>query len=309
MNYDRATSEAVCVVIVTYNPDVTRLGEILRAAAAAVDWAVVVDNGSAEFDEQSVIAALPTVILRRFPDNFGIGVAQNDGIVVARSLGARFVLFLDQDSVPQQGMVARLLVALGQEVARGEAVACVGPQVRLPGVGRLSAFTTLGWIRSHRVSCRKDGSLVPCDLLISSGMLIPMSVLDELGGMDERLFIDQIDTEWCLRARAKGYKIFGVCGAALEHRLGESHRRLWFGRWRRLPRHKAFRYYYIFRNTILLTRREYISLKYTVVHAKWLLALFLVYGLFTRERNGELRMMVKGLRDGLRGVTGKLASA
>ena len=293
----------------TYNPDIAWLERVLRAVAAAVDWVVVVDNDSAELDEQSIIGAFQNVILRRFPENLGIGAAQNAGIAVARQLAAKFVLFLDQDSVPEGGMVAKLFVALRQEVARGKAVACVSPQVRLPGAGRLSAFTTLGWIRSHRVPCTNDCMVVQCDLVISSGMLIPMAVLDALGGMDEQLFIDQVDTEWCLRARAKGYKIFGVCGAVLEHRLGESYRRLWLGRWRRLPRHKAIRYYYIFRNTVLLTRREYVSFKYTVVHAKWLLALFLIYGLFTRERNGELRMMLKGVRDGLLGVTGKLASA
>ena len=61
--------------------------------------------------------------------------------------------------------------------------------------------------------------------------------------MEEALFIDQVDTEWCLRARSMGYRVFGACGAILEHRLGEAYYRIWFGRWRQLPRHKPFRYY------------------------------------------------------------------
>jgi rhamnosyltransferase len=124
--------------------------------------------------------------------------------------------------------------------------------------------------------------------------------------MEESLFIDQVDTEWCLRARSKGYRIFGVCGAVLEHRLGETAQRVWTGRWRRLPRHKPFRYYYIFRNTILLCRRPYVPGRWVLFNLRWLVVLFITYGLLTRVRTGELGMMVKGAVDGVRGVTGKL---
>ena len=130
--------------------------------------------------------------------------------------------------------------------------------------------------------------------------------MDKVGLMEEGLFIDQVDTEWCLRARAAGYRVFGACGAVLDHRLGDSSNRLWFGRWRRLPRHQAFRYYYIFRNTVLLFRRRYVSVKWITFQLHWLGALFLLYGVLNRHRHGELRMMVKGFADGIRGVTGKL---
>jgi 2-polyprenyl-3-methyl-5-hydroxy-6-metoxy-1,4-benzoquinol methylase len=90
----------------------------------------------------------------------------------------------------------------------------------------------------------------------------------------------------------------------MEHRLGEAHSRIWLGRWRHLPRHRPFRYYYIFRNSLLLFRREYASLKWIWFQAQCLGALFLRYGLFGRD--GELRMMLKGAAHGLRRVTGKL---
>jgi len=78
------------------------------------------------------------------------------------------------------------------------------------------------------------------------------------------------------------------------------------GRWRRLPRHKPLRYYYIFRNTLLLSGRSYVSVRWILSQVKWLTALFLAYGLFAWPRTGELPMMVKGIVHGIRGVTGKL---
>jgi rhamnosyltransferase len=93
----------------------------------------------------------------------------------------------------------------------------------------------------------------------------------------------------------------------LQHRLGETTRRFWAGYWRRLPRHKPFRYYYIFRNTILISRRKYIPWRWKLFNARWLVALFLLYGVFTLDRRGELGMMVKGTLHGIRGVTGRMS--
>ena len=82
------------------------------------------------------------------------------------------MLFLDQDSVPQPGMTGRLLRALQSYEARGVKVACVGPRMRCYG----------------SLTRRRQ----QCDVLVSSGSLVPMAVLDEVGGMEEAFFIDQV---------------------------------------------------------------------------------------------------------------------
>jgi rhamnosyltransferase len=244
--------------------------------------------------------------LRRLDTNKGIGAAQNQGVALARGMGCRYVLFLDQDSVPQADMVKSLSHTLERLRSEGHKVACVGPRVRFPGSGDLSVFARPGWIRQRRTPCRDVEMAIECDFLISSGSLIPLDVIDVVGGMEEDLFIDQVDTEWCFRARSKGYCVYGACGAILEHSLGETIHRIWMGRWRRLPRHKPLRYYYIFRNTLLLSGRSYVSVRWILSQVKWLTALFLAYGLFAWPRTGELPMMVKGIVHGIRGVTGKL---
>jgi len=68
-----------------------------------------------------------------------------------------------------------------------------------------------------------------------------------VGLMDEDLFIDHVDSEWCFRAKAKGFQLFGVGGAAMTHALGERRKEIWFLRRRIVTLHKPFRYYYIFR--------------------------------------------------------------
>jgi rhamnosyltransferase len=296
--------ESLYAVVVTYNPNHARLIQVLRSAHSSVERVVLVDNGSEHLDDVSLTAACPSLVIKRMGTNTGIGAAQNQGISEAIRLGASQILFLDQDSVPESGMVHSLSSTLRLLTDLKIKVGCVGPRIRTPD-GARSFFAKLGWFRVKNVGCSEDEKAVECDFLLSSGTLVPAHVLKEVGNLDEKLFIDLVDTEWCFRARAHGYRIFGDCHAALEHRLGEQTERVWLGRWRQIPRHKPFRYYYMFRNALLMTRRAYVPLKWKLFYCKILLGLFLAFGLFG-GRKGDMAMMIKGVLHGVRGVTGKL---
>ena len=132
--------------------------------------------------------------------------------------------------------------------------------------------------------------------------------LEILGLMDEGLFIDHLDTEWFLRAGAAGWQSFGVCDAVMDHGLGERTVRVWLGRWRYLPVHQPFRYYYVYRNSVLLWRRAYPSARWKPTDMLRLAKMFLVFSLFTGDRRQNLAMMIRGIRDGLKGRAGQLHS-
>jgi rhamnosyltransferase len=300
------SSTNVCALIVTFNPDPVRLGQILAVLADDVACTVIVDNGSAQFSADALHSCLPNLLLKRLPQNAGIAVAQNEGIALARGRGYGYVLLLDHDSVPEAGMVRHLAAAMTRLQTQAVKVCCVGPRLRSRHDGQLNQFTRLGWWRVRIEPCQHAESVVEVDFLISSGSLIPMAAFDDVGVLEARLFIDQVDSEWCMRARAKGWRIFGACGAVLEHGLGEYWGRMWLGRWRYQPRHKPFRYYYIFRNTILVCCRGYVPMQFRIFNLKWLTLLFLMWGVFARDRQGELAMMLKGVWHALRGITGKM---
>ena len=301
-----ASGAGTCAVIVTFHPDMERLRECVAALADSVATVVIVDNGSPNVDDDALRPLHGTVLIRRLGRNEGVSAAQNIGIALARERGHSHVLLLDQDSVPHASMVERLCHCLNHLRAQGNRVACVGPRIRLSDGTRSAGFTTFGWLGPRQVRCADGTTAVECHILMASGCLIPLDVLEKAGAMDETFFIDQVDTDWCLRVRARGYRVFGACDALLDHRLGERILRVWLGRWRRLPRHMPVRYYYIFRNTILLARRRYAPLKWVLGNLRWLVALLVFFGLPNPGRGGELRMMCKGIVDGLRGVGGKL---
>jgi rhamnosyltransferase len=277
---------SVCAVVVTYFPDWERLDQVLESLAGQVAAVVMVDNSADPVVAQRLQALAESGRVTELvlsTSNSGVGAAQNLGIEVAQRRDSSHVLLMDQDSVASSTMVERLLAAASALESEGRRVAAVGP-------------STAG-----EVAPGSHPREVP--MIIASGSLIPTAVLRAVGGMDADLFIDQVDTEWCLRARSRGYAAF-VTDAVLDHQLGDATTTLWVGRVRRVSSHSPERHYFNVRNSIALYRRPYIGRAYTLRDSTRLMKLFVHAAAVERPRRSHVRLMLQGVRDGWRGTTG-----
>src|SRR5690606_31053590 len=102
------------------------------------------------------------------------------------------------------------------------AVAVAGPRYTDVKGQKLSPFVCINGFHLERVPCA-DGEVVEIDHLISSGSLIDMRAIDFVGNFVDELFIDGVDTEWCLRVRHHGLLILGVGRAAMQHNIGDAY--------------------------------------------------------------------------------------
>jgi len=302
-------SNKVLAVLVTYNPAIEPLTRSIEALQEQNTRALIIDNGS---DNVAQIGQLcehyDAVNLERLGQNKGLGYAHNVGIKIAQESDVDYVLLMDQDSVPMTDMVANLTQAHQAESAKQQ-VSAVGVTYLNADNGSESFFVRFGWLKFARHYCgaRDEHGCINADFLISSGSLIHLDAIENIGLMDESLFIDHVDTEWFLRARSKGFTAYGVCEARMQHGLGENtHRISLAGRQRNVPQHKPFRYYYIFRNSLALYRRNYTSGLWVWNDLQRLAMIMIMFGLVKQPRRANLSMMIKGLRDGLRGISGPL---
>ncbi|WP_166224510.1 glycosyltransferase family 2 protein [Pseudomonas atagonensis] len=302
------TVPSICAVVITFHPDLDRLEQLICSLATQVNTIVIVDNGSFEsLDDFAAAQNLPDqLVVLSLDDNFGIAHAQNVGIDYARKVRSSHVILFDQDSCPEPTMTAELYQSAFELQQSGVRLAAVAPAYKDSEQGSLSSFVRVGLFGFKRLACTEGDRVVEADFLIASGSLIPMSVIDDVGEMDASLFIDHVDTEWCFRAKSKGYKLFGVCQAEMLHSLGDRRIRVWFLRWRTIPYHSPFRYYYMFRNSVLLQRRSYMPVNWKVADLTRCIVVFLFFGIFSSSRSASLKMMLRGFRDGLKGVTGKI---
>lgn len=292
----------VTAVVVTYHPEPAALQQLLTRLAAQVGAVLVVDNSPSQCP---LPGDAPGLTVLRQHANIGLAAAQNLGLQHAQRQGAAFALLLDQDSLPAEDMTQRLLQVHADAGAQGLRVGAVGALVVDPQ-GLVEGFVRFDQGRYAAVLPQDSEPWVSCQMLIASGTLIPMAALQAVGPMDEALFIDRIDFEWCLRALARGFVLLGARDARLHHHLGEHHLRLWFGQWRDLPVHKPFRYYYMVRNSLRLRRLPHATPEWRRADRRQLLSLLLYFGLLAPGRWAALRMMARGLWAGLRGMGGPL---
>ena len=300
----------VAAIVVTYNPDEITLQSNLTALLSQVGTIIVVDNGSSS-NTQEIIQSieserLESINFLALENNCGIGKAFNAGIAIARSLDATFALLMDQDSILELDMVSSLRSAYYKLTKQGKHVGAVGASYRNSISANTSGFLRVARFRFRRFGCEENDAIIRADFLISSGSLIPLKVLEDVGEMDSDLFIDHVDTEWCFRAQSKGFQIYGVCGAIMLHSLGDQQTRIWWGRWRTISFHQPFRYYYMFRNSVLLWQRPYVPQKWKRADKLRLLYFLFFFSIFSPNRSTNFRMMLKGLIDGFRGKSGKL---
>ena len=299
----------VTAVVTTYKPDLQTLEAQFVRLAGQIDVLLVIDNGSAN-------SAMVAQLVSQFSfaqfigsdENRGLGWAHNEGLRRALAEGADAVLLLDQDSLPSEDMVAALRQALLQQRERGVRTAAVGARYLGTDRGHPSYFVQFSWLRFRRRFCSGThaGKLIRADMLISSGTLFSREALEAVGLMEEELFIDHLDTEWFLRAGAEGWQSFGVCDALMDHGLGDRTVRVWLGRWRYVPVHQPFRYYYVYRNSLLLWQRDYPSRRWKYTDMLRLAKMFFVFAFFAGQRLKNFAMMRRGIRDGLAGKTGPL---
>ncbi|MFI3218247.1 MAG: hypothetical protein QX189_03925, partial [Methylococcales bacterium] len=81
----------------------------------------------------------------------------------------------------------------------------------------------------------------------------------------------------------------------------------WLFRKRIVPFHKHFRYYYMFRNSVLLSRRSYIPWGWKIAEITRCLKTAIFFGWIAEDRWQRLQMMYVGVLDGLKGISGKRA--
>ena len=204
--------------IVIYHPEEAQLRRLVGAVAPGLREVVVFANSdvSPETERGLAEAAAPTACrILRPGANVGLGAAYDAFLASARAAGDRFVLLLDQDSLPPKDAVPRLADLHARLAAAGERPAVVGPRPLDPQGQRMK---TAARPAPAPAGLRDEARRV--SFVISSGSLVDVAAAEAVGPFREDYFIDAIDLEWCFRAEARGFSIWVADRVHMDHRLG-----------------------------------------------------------------------------------------
>lgn len=290
----------VAAIVVCYHPNLDDLTKMVYTLIPQVNHIYLIDNTDMKSNDEwnhKLLDQFHQVTYIPLLSNYGIGAAQNRGMEEAFANHHQYALILDQDSQIPDHLIMGLLDGIQKLRQQGKSIACIGPSV-------FNRDTHTEY--SSKISRRKESANAYQEVsaIISSGSIIPKEAYEIIGGMDESLFIDNVDFEWCWRAKSKGYRTFLAKNVYMGHRVGQGNINI-LGLFS-LQKPQPFRHYYQFRNTILLFRRKYTP-KYFILRSIILkLVEFIVYSAFVKPRGLRARMMIKGIIHGILNKKGKL---
>lgn len=284
-------------VVVFYNPDAACVERANRLAATM--HCVVVDN-TPSVRAASELGLSAAIDYLSNGANVGIATAINQGVEALIRDGFDIAILFDQDSEPPASLFTELPLVIARAQAVGERVALAGPAYDDPRLRGVAPFVRFKWWRLERVAPEGDQP-IDVDFLISSGSCINLNWWSSIGPMDDALFIDFVDLEWCARAKQKGFRVLGVPWVRMSHELGGEPVRV-LGR--SYPMHGPLRHYYQFRNVIALMKRSSMPMTWKTTEVVKLPVRVVIYCFFPEQRREHLAMVWRGIRDGLSGRLG-----
>lgn len=167
----------------------------------------------------------PGVAVHRPGRNVGYAAGNNIGFEAVASNGAPTLVVNPDVRIPDPRTVARLLRVLTREAGVG----AVAPLI-VTEEGALEYVSSL--VDSMRAIAVHTGTHVPewpyqadsrsLVWLDGACLLVNQAALDSIGGFDSRYFLIAEEVDWCLRAKARGWRLLLVRDARVHHQRSSS---------------------------------------------------------------------------------------
>ena len=255
----------ITIVIVNWNTrDLLRqcLRSVYDTVRDVIFEVIVVDNASGDGSAPMVREEFPDVRIIENDENRGFSAANNQALRVMRG---RYALLLNTDAVLTDGAVRELFAFMEE---RADAAIAGGQLLHEDGrrqnsIANVPTLCSLlmnlpllevlfpGRYPSKRYTHTEP---LPVESVIGACMLVRRKAIDEVGMLDEDYFFFFEETDWALRMRAAGWKVYHVPSARIYHLQGRSigrdvrsriafyrSRYRFFGKWRGRMYNRAVR--------------------------------------------------------------------
>jgi N-acetylglucosaminyl-diphospho-decaprenol L-rhamnosyltransferase len=192
---------------------------------------IVVDNASTDGSVEMLHQSFRHVQVIAAPDNLGYARALNRAFALARG---RYLLALNEDTRVLPGACETLVEFAERHADAG----LIGPRLLNPdGTPQRSGWQGfpslrsaliealylwriapwLPWVRRSEAVADDSCELHAVDHVLGAAMMVRAEIVRTLGGMQEGFFLFLDETEWCLRIKRAGWRIYVVPGARIVH--------------------------------------------------------------------------------------------
>ena len=148
----------------------------------------------------------------------------------------------------------------------------------------------------------KTNKVIDVKTLITSGNFVKISDYLDVNGFNTELFIDYVDFDFNNRLLVTGKRIGLIQDYSLIHKIGNPIEINLFGKRFYAMNHSPIRYYYRYRNSLYLYYRD--KKFYRKLFLKEIFVNIPKMLLYEPNKLEKLKMIIRGLRDGVNGRLG-----
>ncbi len=273
----------ICSVTILFHPEESVKFNV-ASYLHAVELAYIIDNTeSAAINNRALfdgVAGAEKIVFIKNESNLGIGKSLNIAFQMAVDAGFDWMLTMDQDS----NFNGNSFFELAATKYKDKSIGIIGA----------SAHQNMPFKNAFDENFNRNL------FLITSGNLVQVNAWQKVGGYNEKLFIDEVDTDFCLRLQKMNFNILSTKENHLQHKLGNTFNvKIPFAKnaWP-IGIHAPFRMYYITRNGLFMTKKYAFSHpKYALYRVKSLMAKFLFIVFFYPNKSQYFKSFFGGVKD------------
>ena len=178
---------------------------------------VVVDNGSTDDSVNRILASFPDIDLIETKDNLGYAGGNNKGICYALENGADFIFILNNDTIVEGNILEAFLQ---------RATPIQGGSIRLINHPKVLDHLGGNWncekgkfdLVGQKSCISKWSRPITLDYVCGAALFIRADVFRKIGLFEPRFFLFWEESDFCMRAKKKGYLSMSCPEAILYHK-------------------------------------------------------------------------------------------
>ena len=279
--------------IVVYGPN-KNLYKLVKKLLEQGTQPIIFVNKSNQISDDVIKKYSLTFFLEK--QNVGVSKALNTIINFFINSNADYLFTFDQDSDIPNDFVLSMVNLFQKALNIDEKIVCCSPKILD------LKFQKRNDIKITSSTNKQNFSYI--NFAITSGSLYTKKSFKSVGYMNELLFIDGVDTDWCERSLLKNFKLIMAENIYLFHKIGSKFIKV-FGITKSYH-DQDLRVYYIIRNSVYLLLSGSNRFKWKLKEFMRTLIRIIAYPILSSTKIYTLYYLFLAIRDGLIKKMGKM---
>lgn len=212
---------------------------------------IVVDNGSIDGSVEAISTQYPDTVLIKTGANLGYAGGNNAGIQWALDHGSDYIFILNNDTIISSDLL-KVFVNSAKSLPKGSVL---GAKIYFYDRPKVLWFAGGRWLSEKNCFEHIDygqqdetsfNEISQVDYITGCALFSESNTFRDVGLLDDNFFLTYEETDWCYRAKAKGYSCFVIPEAKLWHKVSAS-----FG-----GKNSPIVVYFMTRNKLLWARKH-----------------------------------------------------